>query len=406
MSKSVINYSKGAVIVMEGAQNPGFVYIIKSGEVYIDSFVKFQTKELNKYTAGDTFGYISALTKNPHGSTLTAITDCIIIKLSLDSFFEYLKQNKSVFLKIISYNTEKLRALVNNISEQKKEFIASEEKPELLYKSALEYLKIADEKTACFSLYKYIHSQFKLEKDPLIVEEAKKLLNKTSPAYSLPEYKNYMDESDYALKKGDIIFVEFEPDDNSFYVVKKGSVKISKIVEEHEFILGIIGKEEIFGEMAIINNRLRTATTTAFEDTVIQKLMAENILEKANDEILLKLFHILSRRIWYAFQRVYMLRVTDPNVRLYLQLQMLISDEIAKMDAVTQEKHIFRFSLRELLKMIGYTDIQSSKITEFLTDSNLSFRDGNLVVRDRTELDHKVDLIKKRLARQFKEIVV
>ena len=102
-----------------------------------------------------------------------------------------------------------------------------------------------------------------------------------------------------------------------------------------------------------------------------------------------------------------MLKVSDPNVKLYVQLQMLIADEMAKPEPEkVKDKFIFRFSLQELLRMVDIMDINSDRINEFLSDQNLSFSNGLVVVKDRFILDAKVDSVKKRNARVLKEIVI
>lgn len=406
-NKTVIQYPKGAMITMAHTQNPGEVYILKSGEIQIESIFRFNSKNLNRYLPGDTFGYVSAITRNPHSSTLVAATDCIVIRLSLENFFEYLRNNKDVFLKIISYNAEKLRAFIEHIDPSKKEVKYNDDYPEKLIQNALFYLEHEQKKLACFSLKKYLEGKFVREKNPEKVIEAETILKKENPNYTLPNYPNYSDESTFILKKGDIVFVENEPEDEFFYIVMQGSIKISKLVDGHEFILGILGKGEIFGEMAILNQRSRNATAIAFEDCVIQRLTADTILEKVDETILIKIFHIIARRLWYAFHRVYMLKVSDPNVKLYVQLQMLIADEMAKTEPEkVKDKFIFRFSLQELLRMVDIMDINSDRINEFLSDQNLSFSNGLVVVKDRFILDAKVDSVKKRNARVLKEIVI
>ncbi|HNN81873.1 MAG TPA: cyclic nucleotide-binding domain-containing protein, partial [Leptospiraceae bacterium] len=372
-TKSIIQYTKGAMIAMANTPNPGYVHILKSGEIAIESIFKFSSKDLNRYLPGDTFGYVSAITKNPHSTTLVAVTDCIVIRLSVENFFEYLKNNPEVFLKIISYNAEKLRAFVNHINPYQKDQTPTTDSPEKLIHNAKIYLEHNDINLACFSLKKYLDGKFEREKETEKIKEAEDLLQKTNPKYTLPDYPNYSDDTDFVLKKGDIVFVEDEAEDDYFYIVKQGSIKISKIVEGREFILGILGKGEIFGEMAILNQRSRNATAIAFEDCVIQRLTANTILEKVDETILTKIFHIISRRLWYAFQRVFMLKVSDPNVKLYIQLQMLIADEMSKSEVDrSKEKFVFRFSLQELLKMVDILDISSDRISEFLSDSNLS----------------------------------
>ena len=71
-----------------------------------------------------------------------------------------------------------------------------------------------------------------------------------------------------------------------------------------------------------------------------------------------------------------------------------------------KDKFIFRFSLQELLRMVDIMDINSDRINEFLSDQNLSFSNGLVVVKDRFILDAKVDSVKKRNARVLKEIVI
>ncbi|HRG45507.1 MAG TPA: cyclic nucleotide-binding domain-containing protein [Leptospiraceae bacterium] len=406
-SKAIVQYTKGAMISMAHTPNPGFVHILKSGEINIESIFKFASKNLNRYLPGDTFGYVSAITGNPHSSTLIAATDCIVIRLSLESFFEYLKNNQEVFLKIISYNADKLRAFIDHIHPDKKDKTDNQDYPEKLIQNARIYITHEQNKLACFSLKKYLEGIFEKEKDPDKVVEAQDMLKKENPKYSLPNYPYYTDDSTFVLQKGDIIFVEDEAEDDYFYIVLQGSVKISKLVDGHEFILGILGKGEIFGEMAILNQRSRNATAIAFEDCVIQRLTANTILEKVDETILVKIFHVVSRRLWYAFHRVYMLKVSDPNVKLYIQLQMLIADEMAKADAdKTKDKFIFRFSLQELLRMVDIMDINSDRINEFLSDQNFSFSNGLIVVKDRFVLDDKVDIVKKRHSRLLKEIII
>ena len=180
-SKTIVQYTKGAMISMAHTQNPGFVHILKSGEISIESVFRFSSKNLNRYLPGDTFGYVSAITKNPHSSTLVAATDCIVIRLSLENFFEYLKNNPEVFLKIISYNAEKLRAFIDHIGSSKKDPTNNEDYPEKLIQNAKIYLGHEQNKLACFSLKKYIEGTFDKEKEDEKIKEAEAMLKKENP---------------------------------------------------------------------------------------------------------------------------------------------------------------------------------------------------------------------------------
>ena len=67
---------------------------------------------------------------------------------------------------------------------------------------------------------------------------------------------------------GDQIFKEGD-DGRLAYVVEEGEVEIFKVVDGHEQVLGTVGKDGIFGEMALIDNKPRMAAARASESTTI-----------------------------------------------------------------------------------------------------------------------------------------
>ncbi len=405
--KSILNVTKGSIFIMANTPNQGYVYILKSGEIAIDSVFQFQNKSINFYTAGDTFGYVSAVTKNPHSSTLTAVTDCLIIKLGIDNFFDYLKKNPDTYLKILTKLSEKLQIFIDHIDPFKTTSLVKTEEPEKILDNVKSYILNNQIRLACFSLSKYIRTDFYKEKNKIKLDLAKKELQNLDTRYSIPSYLEYTDDEEFLIKKNDIIFVENEKEDDFFYRVQAGSVKISKLLNGKEIILGICTKGEFFGEMAILNKRFRSATATAFEDSKIRRFTSSSLLEKSDKDLLFEIFRLISRRLWFAYHRVFMLKVTDPNVKLYIQLQMLIADEITKTEIQEiKDKYIFRFSLNELLKMVDSDNIDSEKISEFLGDKNLSFHNGQLVVKDKSLLNSKVDIIKKKQIRLMKQIIL
>jgi len=79
-------------------------------------------------------------------------------------------------------------------------------------------------------------------------------------------YDNITLEETY--KDGDMIFEEGSSGD-WVYVVLSGSVEISKTVGEKTFVLNTLGPGEIFGELSLIGDVKRTATTRAKGDTTV-----------------------------------------------------------------------------------------------------------------------------------------
>src|SRR5689334_20084013 len=68
-----------------------------------------------------------------------------------------------------------------------------------------------------------------------------------------------------SVPAGTVLFREGEPG-GEMYVLQSGTVTISKRMGDIEKMLSTIQPGEFFGEMAILNNKPRSATATCAED--------------------------------------------------------------------------------------------------------------------------------------------
>lgn len=69
------------------------------------------------------------------------------------------------------------------------------------------------------------------------------------------------------------------------YIVKRGRVRVVKRARGGETVLGELGPGNLFGEMALIDKRLRSASVIAIEPTVCIELpcsLVESMLERSN----------------------------------------------------------------------------------------------------------------------------
>ena len=80
---------------------------------------------------------------------------------------------------------------------------------------------------------------------------------------------------------GDEIFNEGD-DGRLAYVVEEGEVEIFKTIDGNEQILGTVGKDGIFGEMALIDNQPRMAAARASKSTKIICVTRQIFDEKLN----------------------------------------------------------------------------------------------------------------------------
>src|ERR687886_3110776 len=119
------------------------------------------------------------------------------------------------------------------------------------------------------------------------------------------------------FKRGDVLFREGEPG-KEMYVIQAGKANITKRVRDTEKILATLGSGEFFGEMAILNNKPRSAGAIMAEDgklLVIDPRTFEAMI-RGNVEIAVRLIKKLSDRLQEADEQIENLLLKDPNSRV------------------------------------------------------------------------------------------
>jgi len=117
--------------------------------------------------------------------------------------------------------------------------------------------------------------------------------------------------------KGHVLFREGEPG-REMFVVQSGKVNITKKVRETERILATLGAGEFFGEMAILNNKPRSAGAVMAEPgklLVIDPRTFEAMI-RGNAEIAVRLIKKLSDRLQEADEQIENLLLKDPGSRV------------------------------------------------------------------------------------------
>ena len=76
-----------------------------------------------------------------------------------------------------------------------------------------------------------------------------------------------MDMEQKSYSGGEIIFSEGDDGDSAF-LVASGAVEISMMSEKGKEVLGTIKQGQMFGEMALISDKPRSATAAAASDTI------------------------------------------------------------------------------------------------------------------------------------------
>ncbi len=120
---------------------------------------------------------------------------------------------------------------------------------------------------------------------------------------------------------GTVLFREDEPGE-TMYVIQSGRVRISKEANGVPKTLAVLGPGEFLGEMAILNEKPRTATAEVVEDARLLVIDARTFesMVVSNAEIAVRLIKRLARRLDHANQLVGILTRQDPKARVILGL--------------------------------------------------------------------------------------
>lgn len=113
--------------------------------------------------------------------------------------------------------------------------------------------------------------------------------------------KALFEKSGRSFESGAIIFSEGEPG-NEMYLIKSGRVKVSRSEESGTKVLSILGAGSLFGEMALIEAKPRSATVMAMEKTEVLVLTFGDLerIISGKPEFLFKLIQVLCKRIRFT----------------------------------------------------------------------------------------------------------
>ena len=101
------------------------------------------------------------------------------------------------------------------------------------------------------------------------------------------------------IKKGQVMFREGGTSDYA-YIVESGSFKVSKTFEDGKTrVVSILKKNDMFGEMGVIEKLPRSATVTAMEDGRVTLLSKDDfeLLAENHPQALMPIMKLLSSRL-------------------------------------------------------------------------------------------------------------
>lgn len=126
---------------------------------------------------------------------------------------------------------------------------------------------------------------------------------------------------------GTVLFREGD-DGHHMYVIQSGSVEICRQIGDHARTLAVLPAGEFFGEMAIINERPRSATAVVREASELLMIDRDTFeaMIRGKTEIAVRIIKTMASRLERSNQQVELLLLKDSNHRVVQCLRRLAEE--------------------------------------------------------------------------------
>ena len=175
---------------------------------------------------------------------------------------------------------------------------------------------------------------------------------------------------------------------DSMMAVLRGDVKISvPSADGKEVVLAVLHPGDVFGEIAMLDGKKRSADAKALTACNLAILHRRNVLAAlgSNPAAWLGLIEVLCRRLRRTDQHLVELALLEVPVRVAKALLRAVDGERAPS---TRGNTDFRLSQRELGNMVGATRESVNKcLQEWQRDCVISMRRGVISISDRAALE-------------------
>jgi len=237
------------------------------------------------------------------------------------------------------------------------------------------------EKTRKINLAVYAYHQYVNHcPDADNIENVKKKLEELQPRISVdrPYYpENTMIQT---YPKDCLLFAEGEKG-NNLYIIQSGSIKITKIVNNQEIVLAILKKSDIFGEMAMLDDKPRAATAEVYEDCTLLAVNKDNFSKLIQDQpdMVVKLTSLMAERIWLLYRQLDNTFLENPLGKLFDAL--IIQLEKNKVDLTSRDSYLCSFGVKELMGMAGLeTERADGLYNKFLETKKVTLIENKIQV--------------------------
>ena len=392
---SFVNFKRGSYILIEGKSDTDRFYIIQSGQVQIAKQKEVVAEEEgNLLGPGDFLGVIACMAHHSQIETAIAVSDVVLIAVHYEQFPELIEKNNPIAMKIIYSFSKRMRYLDEALTRiTLKRNIETDISH--LFTIGEYYLRMSKFELALYAYYHYL----KEKPDGQYAETARKrfmAIKSTGVKAPIEMLEPDTKQMVRVYNRESMIFCECQSG-AELYIIQKGRVKISKIVDNSEVLLAVLREGDMFGEMALLENKPRSATAiTAAEECQLLAVNRQNFnqMVTTQPQLITRLTTTLADRIWAMYKQLANTLIPVPIEKMYDMLSIQL--EKLRIQPGAGKQHTFLFGPPELAKMCSIPKEQVAQaIAEFLMTPIVRSTDDSIIITDTLELSKQTAYFKK-----------
>ncbi len=346
---SFVNFKPDSYLFVEGNENNDHFYIIQSGNVRCFSQNDVKGLSIKNLGVGDFVGVIPCMSSHSQIESAIAVTDVKCISVRRDQYPELIAKNTPIALKIIRTFANRMRTMneqLTNFSNKPEDV----ESTEHIFEVAKYYEKIQAYDIAIFAYYQYM----KENRNGMHLAEAQNAFKVLSMRSNMRDFE-LPAEGSRIYQKDRMIFSESQSGSDMF-VIQSGQVRISKVINGNEVVLAVLKPGDMFGEMALLENKPRSASAIAHENCKLIVLNKNNfdMMVSTQPQLISRLTTTLAERLWTSYRQLDNACLVNPVHKMIDMLALLAEkarkssgnfepditcDDLANMCSIPLEQH-------------------------------------------------------------------
>lgn len=387
----ISKFVRGSYLVVEGKPDSDHFYIIQQGTVQCH---KSLGSGIQKFMLGpgDFVGVVPCMAGRVQIETAIAQTDVIAICVKKEQYPDLIVNNTAVALKIIKTFANRMRQMNEMLTKATLHSVGAETYDQIL-KVAQYYENASLYNIAVFAYYQYLKTKPTGPSADTAKQKFVALKPKTHAVYFEPNSDLVRD-----YPKDTMIMAENSPGAEMF-IIQSGEVSISKIVNGNEVTLAVLKKGDMFGEMALLENKPRSASAIAHSDCKLMVVNRANFnqMVSSQPQLISRLTTTLAERLWSMYRQLDNANLKDPLAKMIDMLSLQLVEK-PKLDISVGNKSLQTdITPKDLANMCGIpANHQPTAMYRLQQDNHIKLNNGVIFIKDLQELYKQAAFYRKQ----------